>query len=70
MEFITEMETSVNANDIPKMDYSAIREKLVYVSPTSEQYELLLKRTKEQLNEGRGETIIEVYHRFIFIGSS
>lgn len=44
----------------PAPDYSSIREKLVYVSPTEEQYELLLKRTKEQLNEGRGETIIEV----------
>lgn len=42
------------------VDYSSIRDKLVYVSPTEQQYELLLRRTKEQVAEGRGETIIEV----------
>lgn len=47
-------------SDKPMTDYSSIREKLVYVSPTEEQYELLLKRTREQLAEGRGEAIIEV----------
>lgn len=46
--------------DKPQNEYSSIRGKLVYVSPTEEQYELLSKRLKELLSEGRGETIIEV----------
>lgn len=41
-------------------EYNSIRGKLVYVSPTEEQYDLLLKRIRELLLEGRGETIIEI----------
>lgn len=47
-------------NVLNQNEYNSIRGKLVYVSPTEEQYELLLKRIRELLSEGRGETIIEV----------
>lgn len=46
-------------------EYNSIRGKLVYVSPTEEQYDLLLKRIRELLLEGRGETIIEVSYQYI-----
>lgn len=32
----------------------------VLVAPSEEQFELLLKRLKQQLGEGRGEVILEV----------
>ncbi|XP_044732832.1 GTP-binding protein 1 [Chrysoperla carnea] len=39
---------------------SNIRDKYVLVSPTSEQYDLLVEHIKNLLADGRGETIIEV----------
>lgn len=50
----------VTKDDSSQNEYRSIRDKLVYVSPTEEQYELLLKRLRELLSEGRGETITEV----------
>lgn len=41
-------------------DYSCIRGKQVLVSPTEEQFEVLLKRLKERIADSRGETIWEL----------
>jgi GTPase len=44
----------------PLVDYSSIRNKNVLVSPTEEQFELLLKRLRERIADSRGETIYEI----------
>lgn len=45
-------------------EFDKILPQSVLVSPTEEQYDLLLKRLKQQLGEGRGEVILEVLPRF------
>jgi GTPase len=42
------------------LDYTIIRNKQVLVSPTEEQFELLLKRLRERIADSRGETIYEI----------
>ncbi|XP_024083663.1 GTP-binding protein 1 [Cimex lectularius] len=44
----------------PTIDYSSIRSKASLVSPTSEQFDLLQRKLKERVDNGRGETIFEV----------
>lgn len=39
----------------------------VLIAPTSEQFELLKKRLKQLLDEGRGEVILEVKHFHHFL---
>lgn len=41
-------------------DYTSIRGKNVFVSPTEEQFELLKKRLEERIADSRGETIYEI----------
>lgn len=41
-------------------EFNKILSKSVLVSPNEQQYDLLLKRLKQQLDEGRGEVIIEI----------
>lgn len=41
-------------------DYDKILGRSVLVAPSEEQYDLLLKRLRQQLGEGRGEVILEV----------
>lgn len=41
-------------------EYDKILGRNVLVAPTEEQYDLLLRRLKQQLGEGRGEVILEV----------
>lgn len=41
-------------------EYDKILGRNVLVAPSEEQYELLSKRLKQQLGEGRGEVILEV----------
>lgn len=41
-------------------EYDKILSRNVLVAPSEKQYELLLKRLKQQLGEGRGEVILEV----------
>lgn len=41
-------------------DFDGILGKSVLVSPTEEQFELLLKRLRQQIGEGRGEVILEI----------
>lgn len=41
-------------------EFNQILGRTILVSPNEEQYELLLKRLKQQLGEGRGEVILEV----------
>lgn len=40
--------------------------KSILVAPSEQQYDLLLKRLKQQLGEGRGEVILKVKY-FLFI---
>ncbi|XP_065345914.1 GTP-binding protein 1 [Cloeon dipterum] len=47
-------------NKEPQEDYSSIRGKTTLVSPTSEQFDLLLRQLRERLDDGRGETIYEI----------
>lgn len=49
----------------PSSAYDRILGKNVLVAPSEEQYELLLKRLKQQVGEGRGEVILEVSYYFI-----
>lgn len=44
----------------PTVDYSSIRGKNVLVSPSEDQYELLLKRLKERIQDGGSETIFDI----------
>jgi len=41
-------------------DYSSINSSMALVAPTEEEYELILTRIKNLMEEGRGETIFEV----------
>lgn len=41
-------------------DFNKIFGKSILVSPNEEQFDLLQKRLRQQLDEGRGEVIIEV----------
>lgn len=41
-------------------EFNKILGRTILVSPNEEQYDLLLKRLKQQLGEGRGEVILEV----------
>lgn len=51
----------VEKTNPPKcVEYDKILGRNVLVAPTEEQYDLLLKRLKQQLGEGRGEVILEV----------
>lgn len=45
---------------VPTTDYSSIRGKNVLVSPSEDQYELLLKRLKERIHDGGSETIFDI----------
>ncbi|XP_044753150.1 GTP-binding protein 1 [Coccinella septempunctata] len=49
-------------NKSPKhqADFDKILRRDVIISPTEEQFELLLKKIKQQLGEGRGEIIVEI----------
>lgn len=42
------------------MDYTSIRGKNVFVSPTKAQFDLLRKRLEERIADNRGETIYEI----------
>ncbi|XP_046745069.1 GTP-binding protein 1 [Diprion similis] len=42
------------------MDYASIRGKDVLVSPTEDQYELLLRRLQERIQDGGSETIFDI----------
>lgn len=42
------------------IDYSSIRGKGILVSPSEEQYELLLRRLKERIQDGGSETIFDI----------
>ncbi|XP_015607433.1 GTP-binding protein 1 [Cephus cinctus] len=42
------------------VDYSSIRGKDVLVSPSEDQYELLLRRLKERIHDGGSETIFDI----------
>ncbi|XP_043255526.1 GTP-binding protein 1 [Colletes gigas] len=42
------------------IDYSSIRGKSVLVSPSEDQYELLLRRLKERIQDGGSETIFDI----------
>ncbi|XP_031779704.1 GTP-binding protein 1 [Nasonia vitripennis] len=44
----------------PVVDYSSIRGKDVLVSPSEDQYELLLKKLKERIQDGGSETIFDI----------
>lgn len=60
---INNLNTQLKELQIPAnnaVDYSSIRSKLVLVSPTEEQFELLLKRLKDRIADSRGETIYEI----------
>uniref|UniRef100_A0A1B6G1C6 GTP-binding protein 1 n=2 Tax=Proconiini TaxID=565685 RepID=A0A1B6G1C6_9HEMI len=48
------------ANVPNPVDYSSIREKTSLVSPNEEQYDLLQKKIKERIEDGRGETIFDI----------
>ena len=50
----------MSAPTTPVVDYSSIRSKLVLISPTEEQYELLKKRLDERIADSRGECIYEI----------
>ncbi|XP_034192654.1 GTP-binding protein 1 [Osmia lignaria lignaria] len=45
---------------ISNIDYSSIRGKSVLVSPSEDQYELLLRRLKERIQGGGSETIFDI----------
>ncbi|XP_071869395.1 GTP-binding protein 1 [Bombus fervidus] len=45
---------------ITNVDYSSIRGKNVLVSPSEDQYELLLKRLRERVQDGGSETIFDI----------
>ncbi|XP_055630758.1 GTP-binding protein 1 [Toxorhynchites rutilus septentrionalis] len=49
-----------NVPNKPKVDYSCIRGKMVLVSPTEEQYEVLRKKLEERIADSRGETVYEI----------
>ncbi|KAJ9576701.1 hypothetical protein L9F63_025402, partial [Diploptera punctata] len=42
------------------VDYSSIRTKTALISPNEKQFDLLQRRLKERLEDGRGETIFDV----------
>ncbi|XP_071443464.1 GTP-binding protein 1 [Hetaerina americana] len=42
------------------VDYSSIRGKNALVSPSEDQFELLMRSIKERLDDGRGETIFDI----------
>jgi len=44
----------------PAVDYSSVRMKTALVSPNEKQFDLLQRRLKERLEDGRGETIFDV----------
>ncbi|XP_066155673.1 GTP-binding protein 1 [Euwallacea fornicatus] len=50
----------VDKTSIKCSEYDKILGRNVLVAPTEEQYDLLLKRLKQQLGEGRGEVILEI----------
>ncbi|KAF7284254.1 hypothetical protein GWI33_022251 [Rhynchophorus ferrugineus] len=50
----------VEKNATKCSEYDKILGRNVLVAPTEEQYDLLLKRLKQQLGEGRGEVILEI----------
>lgn len=59
---VNKLNTQLQGLQIPSVtvDYSTIRSKLVLVSPTEEQFELLRKRLKDRIADSRGETIYEI----------
>jgi hypothetical protein len=42
-------------------EFDKVLGRSILVAPTEEQFELLLQRLKQQLGEGRGEVILEVF---------
>ena len=59
---MNQLNTQLQELQIPSatIDYSSIRSKSVLVSPTEEQFELLLRRMKDRIADSRGETIYEI----------
>lgn len=59
---VNKLNTQLQELQIPSanIDYSIIRSKLVLVSPTEEQFELLRKRLSDRIGDSRGETIYEI----------
>ncbi|XP_075220086.1 GTP-binding protein 1 isoform X1 [Lycorma delicatula] len=49
-----------NENISNAVDYSSIRSKTCLISPSAEQYDLLQRRMKQRIEDGRGETIFDV----------
>lgn len=56
---------AINAQKI-NLEFDKILQRNVLVSPNEEQFDLLLKRLKQQLGEGRGEVILEVSNPYMF----
>lgn len=53
------------AGFVPKVDdkvvsFNSLLGKSILVSPNEEQFDLLTKKLKQQLDEGRGEVIVDV----------
>lgn len=59
---INKLNTQLQELQLPSAttDYSSIRSKLVLVSPSEEQFELLRKQLKDRIDDSRGETIYEI----------
>ena len=45
-----------------QQDYSLVSRAAALVSPTEQEFELLVQRVRDLMEEGRGETIYEVRH--------
>lgn len=55
--FAMDVDTDGSNGDV---DYSTINSKMALVSPNEEQYDLLLKKLIQRIDEGNGETIFEI----------
>ncbi|XP_012265723.2 GTP-binding protein 1 [Athalia rosae] len=56
-------DSAMSTNEImstPAIDYASIRGKDVLVSPSEDQYELLLRRLRERIQDGGSETIFDI----------
>ncbi|XP_058795873.1 GTP-binding protein 1 isoform X1 [Phymastichus coffea] len=58
--FLPMAQTSEKEISKLNIDYSSIRSKDVLVSPSEDQYELLLKKIKERIRDGGSETIFDI----------
>jgi len=54
------LSTFADKSNHVKTEYDQILNGSVLISPSEEQYDMLLKRLKQQLGEGRGEVILEI----------